>query len=72
MNFTFTSLDEGRKAISVEGLAIIQAEELGGNEDSTCRHLQVEMLHSIEIDKQKFNIVFHLGGDWKFLALVTG
>lgn len=40
VNFTFIILDEGRKAFSVEGknygLAIIQAEELRGNEDSTC------------------------------------
>ena len=33
---------------------------------------EVESLSSIEVDKKKFDIVFFLGGYWKFLALVTG
>ena len=72
MNFTFTILDEGRKAFSVDGnyCLAIQVEEsykvMKAVLSDICK--EVEMLHSIEIDKQKFNV----GGDWKFLALVTG
>ena len=77
VNFTFTILDEGRRAFSVEGnycLAIIQAEESYEGMKTALADIceEVERLHSIEVDKQKFDIVFYLGGDWKFLAMVTG
>ena len=33
---------------------------------------EVEKLTVIEIDGIKYSIQYYLGGDWKFLALVTG
>lgn len=33
---------------------------------------EVENLSSIQVNDIMFNIVYFLGGDWKFLALVTG
>ncbi len=33
---------------------------------------EVEQLSSIEVDGVKYNITYYLGGDWKFLAIVTG
>ena len=76
VNFTFTILDEGRKAFSVEGnycLAINQADESYEGMKTALADIckAAESLSSIEVDK-KFDIVFFLGGDWKFLALVTG
>ena len=66
MNFTFTILVEGRKAFGVEGnycLAIIQAEERYEGMKTALSDIckEVENLHSIEVDKQNFNIVFFLG-----------
>ena len=33
---------------------------------------EVENLSSIQVNYLTFNIAYFLGGDWKFLALVTG
>ena len=35
-------------------------------------HTDVESLKSIEIGEQDYEILYYLGGDWKFLALATG
>ena len=77
VNFTFTILDEGKRAFSGEGnycLAIIREEESYEGMKTALADIceEVERLHSIEVDEQKFDLVFYLGGDWKYLALVTG
>ena len=33
---------------------------------------EVERLTAIELDTTKYSVQYYLGGDWKFLALVTG
>ena len=34
--------------------------------------LEIENLSSIQVNDLTFDVVYFLGGDWKFLALVTG
>ena len=78
VNFTFTVLDEGSKAYSYEGnhsIAIFREEEK--KYDGLQRALadiisEVETLNSISVDGTSFGIEYFLGGDWKFLAVVTG
>ncbi len=77
VNFTYTLLDEGSKAYSYEGnhpLAIFKASESyetlkNALEDITA---EVKNLHTITINSQTYQVDYYLGGDWKFLALVTG
>ena len=77
INFTYTLLDEGDKAYSYEGnhpLAICRA---GESYESLKRALQdiiseVEQLQTMTIDSEMYEIEYFLGGDWKFLAIVTG
>lgn len=77
INFTYVLLDEGDKAYSYEGnhsLAIFREPE---NYEALQRALEdviceVDHLTSIEVDGTKYSIEYFLGGDWKFLAIVTG
>ena len=32
---------------------------------------EVEQLHTITVDGVSYEIIYFLGGDWKFLAIVT-
>jgi hypothetical protein len=76
VNFTFTLLDEGDAAYSSEGnhpLAIFQDPE---DYDSLSRALsdikdEVAILTEITV-RATFAIEYFLGGDMKFLAIVTG
>ena len=77
VNFTFTILDEGRKAYSAEGnysLAIFREQENYEGIKNALADIrqEVQTLSSIQVNGQDFNVVYYLGGDWKFLALVTG
>lgn len=77
INFTFTLIEEGSLAYGCEGnhsLAILKEPE---NYDSLSKGLEdlrkeVENLKSIEVDGRRYELEYYLGGDWKFLALVTG
>ena len=77
INFAFTLLDEGDKAYSAAGnhcIAIIKETE---SYDSLKLALQniiedVQTLTSITINGSSYSIEYYLGGDWKFLAMVTG
>ncbi len=75
INFTFTLL-EGALAYSAEGnhpLAIIKENE---KYDTLCAALKdirddVEGLRTIGVEGHTYNIIYYLGGDWKFLAICT-
>ncbi len=77
INFTYVLLDEGDKAYSYEGnhsLAIFREPE---NYEALQRALEdvireVDHLETIEVDGTEYAIEYFLGGDWKFLAIVTG
>ena len=77
VNFTFTLLEEGRLAYSSDGnhtLAIFKEaekyEHLRHALQDIC--IEVESLQMIIVDGQTYKINYYLGGDWKFLALITG
>ena len=77
VNIAFTILEEGAKARSVAGnhtVAIMKVSEsydelISGLKDicEEARDLEV-----ITIDERIYKITFFLGGDWKFLATVSG
>ena len=77
INFTFTLLDEGSVAYGYEGnhtLAVLKEPE---NYESLAKglediRLEVERLKQIVADGRIYDVVYFLGGDWKFLALCTG
>ncbi len=77
INFTFTLLDEGEQAYSAEGnhsLAMFREPE---TYESLQRALEdviteVDNMESLNVEGTEFEIEYFLGGDWKFLALVTG
>ena len=77
VNFTFALLDEGSKAYTYEGNHILAIFKEPEDYESLKRALEdviseVEKLTVIEIDGINYSIQYYLGGDWKFLALVTG
>ena len=77
INFTFTILDEGSAAYSAEGNHPLVISKDTESYDSLAKSLgdirtEVESLKSIEIGEQDYEILYYLGGDWKFLALATG
>ena len=76
INFTFTLLDEGSGTSSSGNhiLAVFKAPESYESLKLALEDIrkEVEDLHSIEVDGVSYEIEFFLGGDWKFLALVTG
>ena len=77
INFTFTLLDEGEKAYSYEGnhcLAIFKEQEDYDGLQSALKDIikEVDTLNMIKVKDTVFSIEYFLGGDWKFLAIVTG
>ena len=79
INFTFTLLDEGEKAYLYEGnhpLAVFRAPESYASLMKSLRDdiSEVEQLQKTTVDEDTctFEMEYFLGGDWKFLALVTG
>ena len=77
INVTFTLLDEGSLAYSAEGnhaLAIIKEQENYASLQNALEDIseEVRRLTTIEVDEVNYSINYYLGGDWKFLAIVTG
>lgn len=77
INFTFTLLDEGASSYSREGnhiLAIIKESEQYDSLRLALADLrdEVETLEEIMVEGNTCKIRYFLGGDWKFLAIVTG
>ena len=77
MNFAFTILDEGDLAYSAAGNHCIAIFKEPEKYDSLKLCLQdiihdIENLNTIKVGDIEFDIVYFLGGDWKFLATVTG
>ena len=76
INITFTLLDEGSLAYSAEGnhaLAIIKEQENYASLQNALEDIseEVRRLTALEIEVT-YSIQYYLGGDWKFLAIVTG
>ena len=76
VNFTFTLLDEGIKACTYEGnhvLAIFKEPEDYESLKNALADIikDVENLSSIDINGISYSIEYYIGGDWKFLALIT-
>ena len=70
-------LDEGDKAYSFEGnhpLAIFRSPEnyMSLKMALTDIITEVEGLKQITVGEEVFQVEYFLGGDWKFLALITG
>ena len=77
INVTFSLLDEGARAYSVEGnhaLATVKESEDYASLRDSLQDIskEVKRLTTIEVDGVKYNIKYYLGGDWKFLVIVTG
>ena len=77
VNFTFTLLEVGSLAYSCEGnhtLAIFKDEEKYEPLRNALEDIRndVERIPTITVDGITYNITYYLGGDWKFLAMVTG
>lgn len=76
-NFTYTLLDEGEDSCSYEHchpLAIFRTPEKYEYLKVALADIiaEVESLKQITVGGNTYNIEYYLGGDWKFLALVTG
>ena len=76
-NFTYTLLDEGDKAYSYEAchpLAMFKAPEKYDSLKLALEDIihEVSELKTIAVGDKEYSIEYYLGGDWKFLALVTG
>ena len=77
VNFGFTLLEEGELAYTASGnhcVAIIKEPE---KYESLLLSLEdikneIESLSTIEVNNICFDIEYFLGGDWKFLATITG
>ena len=77
VNFTFTIPDEGPMAYSSDGnhvLAILKVPESYESLANALEDIRREVceLKKIEVDANTYEIIYFLGGDWKFLALATG
>ena len=77
VNITFNILEEGKKAMAADGnhiIAVIKVPENYENLEGTMADIRSEVasLSSITIGKTTYNIEWYLGGDWKFLACVSG
>ena len=77
VNFGFTLLDEGDKAYSPAGnhcLAIFKEPESYQSLKNCLKDIisEVNALSTIKVNGVTFEIVYYLGGDWKFLAIATG
>ena len=75
VNLTFSILDKGKRAHSSDGnycLAIFRQERYDEMTALSDIHQETQNLSSIQVNALIFDIMYFLGGDWKFLALVTG
>ena len=72
---TFTVLDEGVLAYSSDGnhpLALLKEPEESLQRGLEDLRNEVERLTEIVVDGETYQIDYYLGGDWKFLACITG
>ena len=70
-------VDEGSLAYSAEGnhaLATIKEQENYASLQNALEDIseEVRRLTTIEVDEVTYSIQYYLGGDWKFLDIVTG
>jgi len=77
VNVAFTIIEEGARARSVAGNHTIAIMKVSETYDELVKGLQdicqeVKDLEVVTIDQRVYKITFFLGGDWKFLATVTG
>ena len=77
INFTFTLLDEGSSAHSSQGnhiLAVLKEPEKYDTIKNGLADIrkEVEDLKTVEHNNMQFTVTYYLGGDLKFLAIVTG
>ena len=77
VNFAFTILDEGDHAHTSAGNHCIAIFKESESYDSMKLCLQdiihdMENLNTITVSGIEFRITYYLGGDWKFLAMITG
>ena len=78
VNFAFTILEEGDKAYGPSGnhcIAIFKdSENYGAMKVCLADIVQEvkELESSISVHDKKFCLEFYLGGDWKFLAMISG
>ena len=77
MNFAFTILEEGDRAHSAAANHCIAIFKESESYDAMKLCLtdiveDVERLKTIRVLDHDFSIEFYLGGDWKFLAMITG
>ncbi len=75
VNFTYTILED--EDLSYQGchpMAIFRTEESYQFLKCALKDIinEVQQLHTITIDSTEYRIEYFLGGDWKFLAIVTG
>ena len=77
VNFTYTIIEEGKRAMADKGnycLAIMKIKENYDEIRHGLKDLINEMrtLSEIIVNGRTLNVVYYLGGDWKFLACVCG
>lgn len=77
VNFAITILEEGDRAHSAAGNHCIATFKESESYDAMKLCLtdiveDVERLKTIRVLDHDFSIEFYLGGDWKFLAMITG
>ena len=77
LNFGFTLLDDEETAYNAAGhhcIALIKEPEKYHSLTLSLEDIktEVESLSTIEVNGISFDIVYFLGGDWKFLATITG
>ena len=77
VNFAFTLLDEGEKAYTASGnhcITILKESESYDAMKLGLRDIiqEVESIEQITVCDLTFDVLFYLGGDWKFLAMATG
>ena len=77
LNFAFTIIDEGNKAHSASGnhcIAIFKEPESYSAMKLCLQDIvaDINALSMIIVCEQAFEIEYYLGGDWKFLAMITG
>ena len=74
INITFTILEEGSKAMSVHLVAVIMVPKDYDHLFVALGDIQndVEQLTTVCMDNVFYEIEWFLGGDWKFLACISG
>ena len=77
VSFTFTILEQGERPGSYEGNHILAVFKEPEDYDSVKNALadiikEVEQLQKIEVDGITYELEYYMGGDWKFLAMITG